>query len=173
MVKLRYPKMSSTASCFWDLDRSQMSVFTGERSTNISIGKTIHNLVQDTMFIATYFTKLKWLWDEVSALQPIPTCSSGALKVSIALLGHHEVSNGAQQIICTWLNFIHGSPSLDQSSVRIEKNINALSLFSSISCSSNVGSLGPCGKLLNKSWSPPFTRRNDLSAIIVIMNDTL
>lgn len=60
----------------------------------------IHNLVQDTMSIATYFTKLKGLWDELSALQSIPTSFCGAMKEVIQyqhyqrtmkfLMGLHE-----------------------------------------------------------------------------------
>lgn len=62
--------------------------------------QNIHNLVQDTMSIATYFTKLKGLWDELSVLQSIPTCFCGAMKEVIQyqhyqrtikfLMGLHE-----------------------------------------------------------------------------------
>ncbi|KAK6137091.1 hypothetical protein DH2020_029162 [Rehmannia glutinosa] len=44
------------------------------------IESEIHNLVQDTMSIATYFTKLKGLWDELSAVCPTSNCSCGAAK---------------------------------------------------------------------------------------------
>ena len=40
----------------------------------------IHNLFEDTMSAATYFTKLKGLWDELASLYSIPTCSCGAMK---------------------------------------------------------------------------------------------
>jgi hypothetical protein len=45
----------------------------------------ISTLVQGTMPIATYFTKLKGLWDELSALQPISSCTYGALKEGLKL----------------------------------------------------------------------------------------
>ncbi|XP_059429128.1 uncharacterized protein LOC132162935 [Corylus avellana] len=40
----------------------------------------ISTLVQGTMPIATYFTKLKGLWDELSTIQPNAPCTCGALK---------------------------------------------------------------------------------------------
>jgi hypothetical protein len=45
----------------------------------------INTLVQGTMSVATYFTKLKGLWDELSALQLSPSCTCGALKEGLQL----------------------------------------------------------------------------------------
>jgi hypothetical protein len=45
----------------------------------------VSTLIQGTMPIATCFTKLKGLWDELSALQPIPSCTCGALKEGLKL----------------------------------------------------------------------------------------
>ena len=47
------------------------------------VEKEIHNLVQDTISTATYYTKLKALWDELYALCLIPTCSCGSMKAVI------------------------------------------------------------------------------------------
>lgn len=44
------------------------------------IEREIHDLTQDTMSIAAYFTRLKGLWDELNALSPTPSCSCGAMK---------------------------------------------------------------------------------------------
>jgi hypothetical protein len=45
----------------------------------------INTLVQGTMPIGTYFTKLKGLWDELVALQPSFSCTCGALKEGLKL----------------------------------------------------------------------------------------
>ena len=47
------------------------------------IEREIHNIVQDTMSVVTYFTKLKGFWDELSALCPIPSYSCGAMKEAL------------------------------------------------------------------------------------------
>ncbi|XP_058192002.1 uncharacterized protein LOC131309363 [Rhododendron vialii] len=44
------------------------------------IKQEIHNLAQDTLSVVTYFTKLKALWDELSALCPISSCTCAAMK---------------------------------------------------------------------------------------------
>ncbi|KAH9679435.1 retrotran gag 3 domain-containing protein [Citrus sinensis] len=54
------------------------------------VEKEIHNLVQDTMSIATYYTKLKALWDELDALCSIPTCSCGSMKAVIQYQQSHK-----------------------------------------------------------------------------------
>jgi hypothetical protein len=45
----------------------------------------ISNLVQATIPFATYFTKLKEFWDELSALQPNQSCTYGELKEVVQL----------------------------------------------------------------------------------------
>ncbi|XP_058221418.1 uncharacterized protein LOC131331470 [Rhododendron vialii] len=53
--------------------------FSGVSSLHVSqIEREIHNLAQDTLSVVTYFTKLKALWNELSALCPIPSCTYGA-----------------------------------------------------------------------------------------------
>ncbi|XP_059671158.1 uncharacterized protein LOC132316701 [Cornus florida] len=44
------------------------------------IERSIYKLLQDTMYVVTYFTKLKGLWDELSDLCVILACSYGARK---------------------------------------------------------------------------------------------
>ncbi|KAL9457199.1 hypothetical protein AB3S75_006275 [Citrus x aurantiifolia] len=42
------------------------------------------------MSIATYYTKLKALWDELDALCSIPTCSCGSMKAVIQYQQSHK-----------------------------------------------------------------------------------
>lgn len=62
----------------WEDLKARFSQVNGPRMFQLE--QEISNLVQGTMSVATYFTKLKSLWDELSALQPNPSCSCGAMK---------------------------------------------------------------------------------------------
>lgn len=66
------------------------TTFIGNGSYIFQVEKEIHNLVQDTISIATYYTKLKGLWDELDALCPIPTCSCGSMKAVIQYQQSHK-----------------------------------------------------------------------------------
>ena len=57
------------------------SRFSQENSLHLfQLEQDISTLVQDTMPITTYFTKLKGLWDKLSALQPNSSGKCGALQ---------------------------------------------------------------------------------------------
>ncbi|XP_059450230.1 uncharacterized protein LOC132181128 [Corylus avellana] len=62
----------------WEDLKAQFSQVNGPRMFQLE--QDISNLVQGTMLVATYFSKLKSLWDELSALQPNLSCSCGAMK---------------------------------------------------------------------------------------------
>jgi hypothetical protein len=57
----------------WEDLKARFSLVNGP--CMFQLEQDISNLVQGTMSVATYFTKLKSLWDELSALQPNPSCS--------------------------------------------------------------------------------------------------
>ncbi|XP_075492377.1 uncharacterized protein LOC142530429 [Primulina tabacum] len=46
----------------------------------LHVEEAIYNCQQDNMTIATYYTKLKGLWDERDALYSFPQCSCSAMK---------------------------------------------------------------------------------------------
>jgi hypothetical protein len=71
------------ASDIWSDLKERFSQVNGPRMFQLE--QDISTLVQGTMPIATYFTKLKGLWDELSALQPISSCTCGALKEGLKL----------------------------------------------------------------------------------------
>ncbi|KAL5556865.1 hypothetical protein UlMin_039101 [Ulmus minor] len=45
------------------------------------IKKQLSGLVQGSLDVSTYFTKLKILWDELKEFQPVPVCQCGGLKI--------------------------------------------------------------------------------------------
>ena len=51
-----------------------------------NIENEIHNCVPGNMFVGSYFTKLKGLWDERDALYTFPTCTCGSIKEVAAYL---------------------------------------------------------------------------------------
>uniref|UniRef100_A0A2N9HUI6 CCHC-type domain-containing protein n=1 Tax=Fagus sylvatica TaxID=28930 RepID=A0A2N9HUI6_FAGSY len=66
------------ASEIWTDLKERFSQVNGPRL--FELDQSIHNLVQDTMSVTTYFTKLKSLWEELSALRTIPICTCGSSK---------------------------------------------------------------------------------------------
>jgi hypothetical protein len=66
------------ASEIWTDLKERFSQVNGPRLFELE--QSIHNLVQDTMSVTTYFTKLKSLWEELSALHTIPICTCGSSK---------------------------------------------------------------------------------------------
>uniref|UniRef100_A0A2N9I0J6 CCHC-type domain-containing protein n=1 Tax=Fagus sylvatica TaxID=28930 RepID=A0A2N9I0J6_FAGSY len=66
------------ASEIWTDLKERFSQVNGPRLFELE--QSIHNLVQDTMSVTTYFTKLKSLWEELSALRTIPICTCGSSK---------------------------------------------------------------------------------------------
>jgi hypothetical protein len=71
------------ASDIWSDLKERFSQVNGPRMFQLE--QDISTLVQGTMPIATYFTKLKGLWDELSALQPSCPCTCGAQKEGLKL----------------------------------------------------------------------------------------
>ena len=65
-------------SDIWSDLKERFSQVNGPRMFQLE--QDIRTLLQGTMPIATYFTKLNGLWDELSALQPSSPCTCGALK---------------------------------------------------------------------------------------------
>jgi hypothetical protein len=51
--------------------------------------KSISSLSQENLYVGTYFTRIKSLWDELSNYRPIPVCSCGSMK-TIHDYFHHE-----------------------------------------------------------------------------------
>ena len=66
------------ASEIWTDLKERFSQVNGPRLFELE--QSIHNLVQDTMSVTTYFTKLKSLWEELSALRTTPICTCGSSK---------------------------------------------------------------------------------------------
>lgn len=50
------------------------------------IKQQISSLRQDNLFVSTYFTRLKALWDEQSSLTSLPACSCGTIKSAFELI---------------------------------------------------------------------------------------
>lgn len=74
---------SSVINC---KDARQMWLELQERFSHVNvvqlfnIENEIHNCVQGSILIGSYFTKLKSLWDERDALCTIPPCTCGSIK---------------------------------------------------------------------------------------------
>jgi len=68
-----------TAEAMWTDLRNRFSQHNGPRIFQIQ--KSISDLRQDNLFVSSYFTILKGLWDELLNYKPLPPCTCGTMKV--------------------------------------------------------------------------------------------
>ena len=66
-----------TAKALWDEIAERFGQTNGPLIYQLK--KEISNLAQDNNSIATYFNKMKCLWDELQSVEPIPQCSCGII----------------------------------------------------------------------------------------------
>ncbi|XP_060178106.1 uncharacterized protein LOC132608047 [Lycium barbarum] len=86
--KIKKPKVDSPLYSFWErcndmvkawITNSLTREITSNGSKYIYIQREVSSTTQGTSDIASYFTKLRRLWDELSSAYVGPTCTCGAL----------------------------------------------------------------------------------------------
>ncbi|XP_075084976.1 uncharacterized protein LOC142168219 [Nicotiana tabacum] len=72
----------------WEDLKERFDKVNGSRVLHLH--KEIHTLIQGTMTVADYFSKLRDLWDEFDALMPCPGCPCPESKKYAAHFEYHR-----------------------------------------------------------------------------------
>ena len=90
----------NTAHEVWTDLKSRLSQ--GNRPRVFELRRMVSNLSQDNLFVSSYYTKFKIVWDELANYKSIPSCSCG-----VCTCGSMVASAQYQKEECT-MNFLMG-----------------------------------------------------------------